>query len=456
MQAMAHECELLQQDELQVLESIYPEYIRRGANDATVELEIPIEFDSPQEVVIHDPSTRDGSLEGTQRLSLTVLPPLLLHLVLPKGYPTDVPPDIVHINASQSWLPRLSRLQALLLQMWTPGCTVLYNWIEYIRTGDFFKSVDMIEKGAFRIPNPVPKFLADLLASHQKQIVSANFMQSTYSCSVCLTEYKGTKCVQLSCNHTFCRSCLEDFWGLCITEGDVARVGCPDPECVKAGRAATEDEVCRIVPEDQLTRWRWLREKRALENDPGAVSCPIPCCQALVPSPPSTDEESGWVKLRTCPKCGFSFCNFCKRSWHGPLSSCPISAIESMILEYRALPEGDRKREELEQQIGKKMFTKLIAKYEEELLNMKWLEASTMACPRCNVHVEKSLGCNHMTCVKCLQHFCYRCGQKLDPSNPYRHFSTLGIPCYNKLFDFNAEEEEWEVLDNFERAFGAV
>ncbi len=157
-------------------------------------------------------------------------------------------------------------------------------------------------------------------------------MQSTYSCSVCLTEYKGTKCVQLSCNHTFCRSCLEDFWGLCITEGDVVRVGCPDPECVKVGRAATEDEVCRIVPEDQLTRWRWLREKRALENgmtvlpswlqetfstipDPGAVSCPIPCCQALIPSPPSTDEESGWVKLRTCTKCGFSFCNFCKRSW---------------------------------------------------------------------------------------------------------------------------------------------
>lgn len=61
-----------------------------------------------------------------------------------------------------------------------------------------------------------------------------------------------------------------------------------------------------------------------------------------------------------------------------------------------------------------------------------------------------------MTCVKCQQHFCYRCGQKLDPSNPYRHFSTLGISCYNRLFDFNAEEEEWEVLDNFERAFGAV
>lgn len=46
----------------------------------------------------------------------------------------------------------------------------------------------------------------------------------------------------------------------------MVRVGCPDPECVKAGRAATEDEVCRIVTEDQLMRWRWLREKRALEN----------------------------------------------------------------------------------------------------------------------------------------------------------------------------------------------
>jgi len=34
--------------------------------------------------------------------------------------------------------------------------------------------------------------------------------------------------------------------------------------------------------------------------------------------------------------------------------------------------------------------------YEEELANKRWLQASTMACPGCEIHVEKNLGCNHV------------------------------------------------------------
>jgi hypothetical protein len=49
-------------------------------------------------------------------------------------------------------------------------------------------------------------------------------------------------------------------------EGDVGRVGCPDPECVKANREAIEEEVTRVVGEEDVKRWRWLREKRALEK----------------------------------------------------------------------------------------------------------------------------------------------------------------------------------------------
>lgn len=39
---------------------------------------------------------------------------------------------------------------------------------------------------------------------------------------------------------------------------------------------------------------------------------------------------------------------------------------------------------------------KLVATYEEEQANKVWLESSTMACPGCQIHVEKSLGCNHV------------------------------------------------------------
>lgn len=90
---------------------------------------------------------------------------------------------------------------------------------------------------------------------------------------------------------------------------------------------------------------------------------------------------------------------------------------------------------------------KLVARYEEEQANKEWLQASTMACPGCEVHVEKSLGCNHMTCTRCGHHFCYRCGTRLPEGDPYTHFSTVGNRCYKKLFDFSGEREEWQAME---------
>ena len=53
---------------------------------------------------------------------------------------------------------------------------------------------------------------------------------------------------------------------MCIEEGDVNRVVCPDPECVKKGSEAEEEEVARVVTETELKRWRWLKEKRNIER----------------------------------------------------------------------------------------------------------------------------------------------------------------------------------------------
>ena len=46
----------------------------------------------------------------------------------------------------------------------------------------------------------------------------------------------------------------------------MGRVGCPDPQCVKDGREANEEEVRRVVTEEQVRRWKWLRQKRAMEK----------------------------------------------------------------------------------------------------------------------------------------------------------------------------------------------
>lgn len=46
----------------------------------------------------------------------------------------------------------------------------------------------------------------------------------------------------------------------------MGRVGCPDPECVKKGSEASEEEVARVVNDAELQRWKWLIEKRNIER----------------------------------------------------------------------------------------------------------------------------------------------------------------------------------------------
>lgn len=43
-------------------------------------------------------------------------------------------------------------------------------------------------------------------------------------------------------------------------------------------------------------------------------------------------------------------------------------------------------------------------------------------------------------------HFCYRCAEVLDPSNPYGHFNNKKSGCDGKLFDMLDEPLDFEGL----------
>ncbi|GLB36376.1 putative RWD [Lyophyllum shimeji] len=447
-------CQALQREEYEVLESIYPECVSSEITGNSLRLEVPVEFDQSRTVcVVQDEAlatSNTSKIDPRMTLSLSSLPSLMLNVELPPSYPLESPPTLTSIRASHLWLPHICRLQKILAEMWHPGEGVLYTWIEFLRNGEFLQTLSLEnDEEVIHIPHPSPRILAKLLKDSDASAKTMRFSQNSYPCSICLSSFKGSKCVQLTCGHVFCRACIEDFWKLCIAEGEVGRVGCPDPACVKENREADAEEVARVVTESEVDRWRWLREKRNLERDPSIVHCPMAFCQTPIPKPAEVEDGSGWGRLRSCPACSFSFCAFCRRTWHGPITACPIAHSEKLVLEYLNLPEGSVERELIEKRFGRTNVLKLVKHYEEEQANKAWLQASTMACPGCDVHVEKSLGCNHMTCTKCRQHFCYRCGTKLPAGDPYKHFSTVGHSCYNKLFDFQAEEEEWQPMEGF-------
>ncbi|KAI0735402.1 RWD-domain-containing protein [Earliella scabrosa] len=451
-------CAALQKEEWEVLESIHPECLSSTPSDGRIKLEIPV--DLPESTVVSvrtehpmDHATSAGPSTGTS-LSLSTLPPILLEISLPPSYPFTAP-LIRATHATYSWLPPNDpNLRSCLANKWEQGEGVLYTWVEWIRSGDFLEELNLVSviKGqrTIHISHPTPGSLLPELEKFDKSTQATRFSQNSYECEVCLTSIKGARCIMLSCSHVFCRSCLEDFWKLCIKEGDVGRVGCPDPSCVKGHREASEEEVRRVVTEEEVLRWKWLRMKRALEKDPTLVHCPMPLCQTPVPKAQNVEEGSSWERLRICSTCGYSFCAYCKRSWHGPVSHCPISATKAILAEYMSLQEDSPERRRMEVRYGRSMLKKLVDEYEQERAFHEWLdEKAGMPCPGCELRVEKHSGCNHMTCIKCGVHYCYRCGAKLDPQNPYRHFSTPGLRCFSKLFDFVAPDDGWQPVEGF-------
>jgi len=448
------ECRAAQEEEYEVLESIFPECISSRLENGSLKLEVPVEFEGPRKVYIVKGSARHMSKKAapqpgpTERrceevVEVSTLPPLAMHIKLPTTYPMKEPPQLLSFRAMHLWVPHIRSLNKVLVDLWQPGEGVLYPWVEFVRTGEFLEVLGLAARdGSIEIAHANPPTLAPLLTAHDASSQSSHFAQNSYPCSICLTSLKGYKCLQLACQHVFCRPCLQDFWGLCIAEGDVDRVGCPDPECVKAKREADEEEVARAVSEQEVVRWRWLREKRNVDKDPTIIHCPVEQCQTPVSKPAGEDPDSAWDRFRQCPQCSYSFCAFCRRTWHGTVVPCKMTHAEKIVLEYMAEDEESEGRLALERRYGKKNIQRLVEEYQEEVANREWLAASTTECPGCGCHVEKNMGCNHITCWKCGKHFCYRCGAALTPGNPYLHFSTAG-PCHQKLFDFETEEDDW-------------
>ncbi|KAI5992155.1 hypothetical protein EDD15DRAFT_2168501 [Pisolithus albus] len=488
-------CHELQVEEWEVLQAIHPTICTSNSNGA-VRLEVPVELDSERQIeivpILHEsyntttgpadpvqPALLDSAADKYERscnstptvspisVLLSNLPPLLLDITLPPSYPTHSPAEVIAVRAVSGWVPprMIEEMRRQMMEMWTDmggdavsggGTGILYTWVEWIRNGEFLTSIGLAGRnGRIGIPHPSPALLLPLLRAHATGQQYKAFAQMSYPCGICLTSRKGLYCLHLGCGHVFCKACLAGMWGLHVREGEVARVGCPEVGCESNGgfREATEDEVRTVLSEEEVKRWRWLRRKRDLERDPTTVHCPMEYCQEPVPRATTAaiieDDESTWGRLRECHSCGYSFCSVCKRTWHGPHTPCPLPVTSKIILAYLAASEDERIR--LERHYGRTSVQRMVRQHKEDEENRKWLESSTTECPGCALRVEKSMGCNHMTCSKCKTHFCYRCGNRISAKDPYQHFSTPGTSCFSRLFDFvPSAEDGWQPIEAFE------
>ncbi|ETV92735.1 hypothetical protein H310_13156 [Aphanomyces invadans] len=184
------------------------------------------------------------------------------------------------------------------------------------------------------------------------------------------TVYKPDDCWRLRCGHMYCVGCLSGWVASKIEERSVPIV-CASLNC---SREVRPPHIAAILSGKLFEKFSELVTAKMYEAD--SMYCPNKQCSQVFVKP---SFRPGQEKT-TCLLCETILCLRCQVGWHDGLN---CDEYKRMIA-----AGGDSDEAQLYQ-----------LKY-----TFQWKQ-----CPKCNILVERSTGCNYMRC-KCGEPFCYACG----------------------------------------------
>jgi hypothetical protein len=205
------------------------------------------------------------------------------------------------------------------------------------------------------------------------------------TCPLCWEEMTSlNSSAPLPCEHRLCNGCLEEYLRVQIGDGNVLQVTCPFQNCQVQFE---EDDIAASVSAGDFQRYQQMLFLAQIRQDPTARWCPHPGCETVL----HLDPQLGPTQALECRVCGTSSCASCGKAPH-PRLTCE---------------KAEKRQERQEQRMLGKRRTK---EKKESIKEMK--RSGFTKCPGCRAIVEKSSGCNHMTC-RCGREFCYICGETI-------------------------------------------
>ncbi|KAI3405074.2 hypothetical protein KGF56_002030 [Candida oxycetoniae] len=253
-------------------------------------------------------------------------------------------------------------------------------------------------------------------------------IEQNFSCTICCETYPKIEVYSTTCNQKYCLKCYSSYITIEINNGRL--ITCMDPEChytiphrdVEQLFSKASDGQNLIVTEKTLKKNPLiLASAREYVNSKGCFKwCPATDCTSFTEILPQNSsslcnlESSGqYTDISLVPIVGCAehhgFCFECNYENHLP---CPCWLVK-----------------------------KWIKKCADDSETANWIDANTHGCPKCHTSIEKNGGCNHMTCRKCGNEFCWICLSDWKSHN--NNYSC------NRFKDERAEEE---VRKNFSRA----
>ncbi|KIL58685.1 hypothetical protein M378DRAFT_170342 [Amanita muscaria Koide BX008] len=181
---------------------------------------------------------------------------------------------------------------------------------------------------------------------------------------------KASSPVLLSCGHLYCAGCLRHFLSS-AAEGKKFPLVCFGNEA-RCGAPIAIPVIRRFLIEKQPTKFKY---------------CATPGCM----QPYRCREDS---RTSTCPSCFAAVC-----------SSCHKEAHDGMTCRERRIMDNPE---------------------EQERLNEEWARgAGAKSCPSCRIWIQKTEGCNHVTC-QCGAHICWNCLATFSKAQDvYNHLRTM-------------------------------
>ncbi|KAG8997881.1 hypothetical protein FRB90_012420 [Tulasnella sp. 427] len=225
------------------------------------------------------------------------------------------------------------------------------------------------------VPTPPPGFFPD-----EKELfgVAPPPKSLTFECNICLqTHPEGDLALFEGCDHLFCRDCMKEHIEITVKDLKKYPVLCP---------------VCRLQAESKV----------------GAVT------REVIEIANVSDEViAEWVELQLakyavtvdCPNCGVQVRMDREDFMTSPMIACPRPNCDYIWCKA-CLQPVETKRPEDHSCDGMLELARLIQ-------SRHWRR-----CPGCQTPIERSEGCNHMTCTvpSCNTNFCYVDGEMIIQS----------------------------------------
>uniref|UniRef100_A0A8D3A8K0 RBR-type E3 ubiquitin transferase n=1 Tax=Scophthalmus maximus TaxID=52904 RepID=A0A8D3A8K0_SCOMX len=245
------------------------------------------------------------------------------------------------------------------------------------------------EREAGSSPEPPPYTLDDLvdpfadMAPHQPyRKEQAGAESAVQSCRVCLED--KTIALLPCCRKAVCDECLKLYVS---SQVRVAKpyISCPIPEC--SGYLEEGVVISHLANED-VAKYRYFLELNQLDSS----TKPCPQCSQFTSLKNHGSNHSEHKYKIQCETCQFVWCFKCHAPWHNGLKCRDYRKGDKLLRTWASVIEHGQR--------------------------------NAQKCPQCKIHIQRTEGCDHMTCTQCNTNFCYRCGER------YRHLRYESNPFF--------------------------